>query len=121
MANNPNRPAYDLAALQAAAARKDGFYITPRARQDAENLGYDPDDVREIICSLTQADFCHVWILKTDKGVVKTGEDGKAIMMDVYRPEIKAPNGDVCKIYLKLKFSDGKITATSAQSFHQDR
>lgn len=115
------QPRYDLQKMQIAAAREDGFAITPRARQDAENLEMPELAVRNLIRSLTPSDFDHVWLLRDDRKRLILDPEGKEIAMDVYFPWITAPNGAKCQVYLKMKFSESTISVTSVQSLHQQR
>ncbi|PVZ56532.1 hypothetical protein C9422_18590 [Pseudomonas sp. B1(2018)] len=121
MVNTTSKPRYDLRSMQRAAKEARGLTITPRARQDAENLGYDLPGIRSLVARLEPSDFDHVWILKDDRGRVKLDIEGKEIAMDVYSPWIEAPNGDRCRIYLKMKLTHNTFAITSIQSFHQKR
>lgn len=114
-------PVYDLGKIKDAAKRSDGLAITPRARQDGENLGYDEAALRSVICQLEPRDFDHVWICKNQKGEIVLDAYGEEIAMDVYYPWIRAMNGDDCRVYLKIKLQETSITVTSIQSFHLKR
>jgi hypothetical protein len=114
-------PRFNLELIQLAARRSDGLSITPRARQDAENLGHSFADLRSLICRLLPSDFDHVWVKRDAKNRLITDVQGREIAMDVYFPWIVAPNGDECRVYLKLTLAGSTIAITSIQSFHQQR
>ncbi|MBC3246537.1 type II toxin-antitoxin system MqsR family toxin [Pseudomonas lurida] len=114
-------PRHNLPLMQAATKLKNGLSISTRARQDAENLGYDEKRIRDLIRNLTISDFDHVWLLKDEKNRLILDSGGNEIAMDVYSPWITAPNGAQCQIYLKMKLSGSSIAVTSVQSFHQRR
>lgn len=111
---------FDLGAVKRAIANPRGFTITPNARRDANNLGYDIDRVKELLAGLSEADFHGIWTLRKD-GKVILDNSGQVLSYDVYKPKIVAPNGDECEIYLKINYTDGRICITSVQSFHLDR
>lgn len=121
MVNTTSIPRFDLQSIQQAASRDDCLAITPRARQDAENLGHSFEDLRKLICRLEPSDFDHVWVKKDEKKRPVMNAQGKEIAMDVYFPWIVAPNGDECRVYLKLMLTGTAIAITSIQSFHQQR
>jgi hypothetical protein len=121
MVNTTSIPRFNLKAMQLAAGLKDGLSITSRARQDAENLGKDFEEVRKIVLGLRPSDFDHVWIKRDEKKRLILNAQGKEIAMDVYSPRIVAPNGEECSVYLKLMLTATAIAITSIQSFHQHR
>jgi hypothetical protein len=121
MVNTTNTPRFNLKAMQLAARHPERLSITPRARQDAENLGKNFEDVRKIILELEPSDFDHVWIKRDEKRRLILNAQGKEIAMDVYSPRIVAPNGEQCTVYLKLTLTAAAIAITSIQSFHQHR
>ncbi|WP_313308727.1 type II toxin-antitoxin system MqsR family toxin [Stutzerimonas nitrititolerans] len=123
MVNNARsrKQQFDLDAVKSAVRRRGSFTITPTARRDASNLGYDTDQVKEVVLNLTNEDFHGVWVLDEDRRRSIQDADGKRIVYDVYKPKITAPNGDRCPVYLKLNYTDGQICVTSVQSFHLDR
>lgn len=121
MVNTTSIPRFDLNLIKRAAARENGLSITPRARQDAENLDHSLEDVRKVVCLLEPSDFDHVWIKRDEKKRPVLNARGLEIAMDVYSPRITAPNGERCNIYLKLTFDGSAIAITSVQSFHQHR
>lgn len=51
-------PLYDLARVQALAARADRVkLLTTKCRQDVQNLGWDEEDVSQLLLSLTAGDY----------------------------------------------------------------
>lgn len=113
-------PHFCLQALKNAAACK-SFTISTRAKVDAEVLEHDTEAVRQVVLRLEPSDFDHVWILRDEKKKPRLDENGNEIVMDVYTPLVRTPNGDSCKVYLKIVLRGNTACITSVQSFHQQR
>ena len=80
-----------------------------KVEQNAEDLGYSPDDVFACIASLQPEEF--------DESLLYPGEK---FWQDVYKCRRTAPGGEVDELYLKLKLTRNALTVV-LQSFHRDR
>ncbi|MEK8080685.1 type II toxin-antitoxin system MqsR family toxin [Pseudomonas sp. XK-1] len=112
------QPVFDLDAIRKAAKRNESFMMTRRARNQAEDLDHGSEAVRAVVIALTPDEFHHVWVLRDERKRVKLDANGHVIQYDVYTPTITAPNGDRCKIYLKLKLTSQNQIIVTVESFH---
>lgn len=80
-----------------------------KVEQNAEDLGYSPDDVFACIASLQPGEFDESLLYPDEK-----------FWQDVYKCRRTAPGGEVDDLYIKLKLTRNAVTVV-LQSFHRER
>lgn len=98
--NDKRKPSHDLAAFQRSANSGEGFFITRAALVGAAGLGFDMDDIRRLIGTMSAQHFYKS----------TTSNFDHRQWQDVYH--VPSPVGIVY-----VKFTDGKLAAFHLLSF----
>lgn len=98
--NDKRKPSHDLAAFQRSANSGEGFFITRAALVGAASLGFDMDDIRRLIGTMSARHFYKS----------TTSNFDHRQWQDVYH--VPSPVGIVY-----VKFTDGKLAAFHLLSF----
>jgi len=98
--NDKRKPSHDLAAFQRSANSGEGFFITRAALVGAAGLGFDMDDIRRLIGTMSARHFYKS----------TTSNFDHRQWQDVYH--VPSPVGIVY-----VKFTDGKLAAFHLLSF----